>query len=97
MKEHFFIIYDFTSNSRRAKFVKILEKYGIRIQYSVFEFFLTKARKIELLAKLRKEKFLEDHKNEAVMIIPVSMDVAKKIERFGNTIDIIKKSGIFSI
>jgi CRISPR-associated protein Cas2 len=97
MKEHFLIIYDFTNNSRRAKFVKVLEKYGIRIQYSVFEFFLTKARKTELLAKLRKEKFLENNKNEAVMIIPISLDVAKKIERFGDTIDIIGKSGIFSI
>lgn len=97
MKEHFFIIYDFKSDVRRAKFVKILQKYGIRIQYSVFEFFLTKARKIEIIAKLKKEQFLEHNKDEAVMIIPVSQDVARKIERFGNTVNVIGQSGVFSI
>ena len=54
--EHFFIVYDFSSDSRRAKFVKTLEKYGIRIQFSIFEFSLTKARKIEMLAHLKTMK-----------------------------------------
>lgn len=97
MREHFFIIYDFASDSRRARFVKILEKYGLRVQYSVFEFFLTKARKIELMAKLKKSEFFENKKGEAVMIIPVSQDTARKIERFGETVDVITRSGIFSI
>lgn len=97
MKEHFFVIYDFKSDKRRAKFVKILEKYGVRIQYSVFEFFLTKARKIEIISKLKKSEFLESKKNEAVMIIPVSQDYARKIERFGETVDVLNKSGIFWI
>ncbi len=97
MKEHFFVVYDFKSDSRRARFVKILEKYGVRVQYSVFEFFLTKARKIEMMAKLKKGEFFENKKDEAVMIIPVSQDIARKIERFGNTIDVVGKSGIFSI
>ena len=97
MKEHFFVIYDFSSDSRRVKFVKILEKYGIRIQYSVFEFYLTKARKIELLAKLKKEDFFGSKKDESVMIIPISKDIAQKIQRHGNTLDIFGKSGIFCV
>ncbi len=97
MKEHFFIIYDFVKNSRRTKFAKILEKYGIRVQYSVFEFALTKARKIELYAQLKKKNFLEDKKGEAVMVVPISKDFSEKIERFGETIDLIGKPGIFSV
>jgi CRISPR-associated endonuclease Cas2 len=97
MREHFFIVYDFESNGRRAKFVRILEKYGVRVQYSIFEFYLTKARKIELVANLQKLNFLEHVAGEAVMIIPIHQDTAKKITRFGNTVDILNKSGIFSI
>jgi CRISPR-associated protein Cas2 len=95
--EHFFVVYDFSCDSRRAKFVKILEKYGIRIQFSIFEFYLTKARKIEMLAKLKKLEYFSETKDEAIIIIPVSQDVSKKIERYGTTIDIIGKSGVFLV
>jgi CRISPR-associated endonuclease Cas2 len=95
--EHFFVVYDFSNDSRRSKFVKTLEKYGVRIQFSIFEFSLSKARKIEMLAKLKKLEYFTESKDEAVMIIPVSQDISKKIERYGNTIDVIGKSGIFSI
>ncbi len=97
MKQHFFIVYDFVQDKRRAKCVKILEKYGIRIQYSIFEFNLTKARKIELINLLTQKGFLEDRKGEAFMILPVSVDCAKKIQRFGNTVDIIGKSYLVSL
>ncbi|MEI8137425.1 MAG: CRISPR-associated endonuclease Cas2 [Bacteroidota bacterium] len=60
------VIYDFKSNSRRAKFVKTLEKYGVRVQYSVFEFFLTKARKIEIMAKLKRGEFFENKKTKTL-------------------------------
>ena len=97
MQKHFFIVYDFKQDKRRARFVKILEKYGVRVQYSIFEFFLTKAREIELLDKLTKDEFLQHKKDEAIMIIPISKDIANKIIRFGDTVDIVCKNGIFSI
>jgi hypothetical protein len=50
-----------------------------------------------MLAKLKKLEYFIESKDEAVMIIPVSQDISKKIERYGNTIDVIGKSGIFSI
>lgn len=97
MREHFFIVYDFVEDSRRSKCVKILEEYGVRVQYSIFEFFLTKARKIELNTRLKKANFLKDNPDEAFMIVPVSKDASKKIKRYGNTVDIIAQPGIFSI
>lgn len=97
MKEHFFIVYDFVSDKRRSQCVKILEKYGIRVQYSVFEFYLTKARNIELMSQLNKARFLEDRKGEAFMILPIFLGSAKKIQRFGNTVDILGKPCVVSI
>ena len=49
----FIICYDITDDSLRAKIVKILEDYGERIQYSVFEFNLTK----EKIVRQKKNEF----------------------------------------
>jgi len=95
--EHFFVVYDFSDDSRRAKFVKILEKYGMRIQYSIFEFSITNARKIEMIGLLKNGDFLQNNKNEAIMIIPISIDIAKKILRYGETVNLVGKAGIFFI
>ncbi len=95
MKEKFFIAYDFISNKRRAKFVKTIEKYGVRIQYSIFEFSLTKPRKIEMIAALKKEDFFSDSKEESIIIIPISKDFDKKIERYGSTSDALDRDIFF--
>lgn len=50
-----------------------------------------------MIAKLRQNEFFDNKKDEAVMIIPVSQDTARKIERFGDTIDVVGQAGIFSI
>lgn len=91
------MIYDFVSDSRRAKFAKILEKYGIRIQYSVFEFSLTKARKTELFAKMKQNDFLRNNRQESIMILPISNEFLRKIERYGDTTDIFDQAGIFLV
>ena len=38
------VIYDITDNRRRARMVKCLERYGIRVQKSAFEAFLTEKK-----------------------------------------------------
>lgn len=38
------VIYDIVENPRRARMVKCLEGYGVRVQKSAFEAFLTKQR-----------------------------------------------------
>ena len=35
------VIYDITENKRRNRMVKCLERYGVRVQRSAFEAFLT--------------------------------------------------------
>lgn len=49
----YLVSYDISSDRRRKKIVNILENYGKRIQYSVFECDLDEKR----YTKLYKEKF----------------------------------------
>lgn len=51
-KRMYIISYDITSNKIRRKIAKELENYGVRVQYSVFECDLDKARYKEIYAKL---------------------------------------------
>ena len=45
------IIYDITDNKRRTEMVKCLERYGVRVQKSAFEAFLTERKYDELVAR----------------------------------------------
>ena len=45
------VIYDITDNKRRTKMVKCLERYGVRVQKSAFEAFLTERKYDELIAR----------------------------------------------
>jgi len=76
------ICYDFSSDRARARFVKVLSKYGFRIQYSVFEFNLDQETWEKLLKELQKKKFLEGNHN--IVIIPITEAVHKKIVYLGN-------------
>lgn len=95
IRERFFIAYDIESDKRRARIVKILEKFGVRTQFSLFEFSLTPARKIELFAKLKHEKFLEDQNGEGILVIPIPEYVEDRIQRFGNTGRTIDELSVF--
>lgn len=49
--KHWLLIYDIKDEKRLAKVAKIMENYGIRVQYSVFEAICNR----EVIDKLRKE------------------------------------------
>lgn len=42
------VIYDIVDNKRRAQMVKCLEKYGIRVQKSAFEVYISKKKLVKL-------------------------------------------------
>jgi len=48
------ISYDIVETKKRNKIVKILEKYGTRVQFSVFECDLVERQKLDLQSKLIK-------------------------------------------
>lgn len=90
IRERFFMAYDISDDKRRIHLVKILEEFGVRSQFSLFEFWLTKARKIELLSALREKHFLQDNPEESFLIIPIPESFENKIERYGQTTKIFE-------
>jgi CRISPR-associated protein Cas2 len=76
------ICYDFSDDRARSRFVKILQKYGTRMQYSVFEFKLDKETWSKLIQQLHEKKFLNGNYN--IIIIPITESVHNKIVYLGN-------------
>lgn len=77
----YLISYDIVSDKRRAKIAKILERYGVRIQFSVFESDLSKSK----LNELKKElKVFVDNKKDSLIIFPMCDKCYEKLEFLGN-------------
>jgi CRISPR-associated protein Cas2 len=80
------IAYDIPCNKRRKKIADLLEGYGQRVQYSVFECQLTHAKFKELRKRLGKfVKLSEDN----LRFYPLSQHTSEQIEVWGVGIPII--------
>lgn len=54
-KKHFvLIIYDISDNKRRNRMVKLLKKYGFRVQLSAFEILISPTKYKELIREIAK-------------------------------------------
>jgi CRISPR-associated protein Cas2 len=74
------VTYDIPEDKRRKKVADLLQGYGKRVQYSVFECVLTQAKYDELRSRLRKTvKFSED----SVRFYPLSGHTLNQIETWG--------------
>lgn len=80
----YLIVYDIPSDRWRNRLVRILEAFGERVQFSVFECELTEAGIMEMRAKLKTRGFLSDE-HGALFIYPLDIAVVKKIERYGKS------------
>jgi len=68
-RERFMVVsYDIANNRRRQKVVKIMEGYGRRVQYSVFECRLTAQNFRRLREKLRA---VIDPKEDSILFYPL--------------------------
>jgi CRISPR-associated protein Cas2 len=74
------ITYDIPCNKRRKKLSDLLEGYGTRVQYSVFECVLTKAKFDELRQRLHK-KFKDGE--DSVRFYPLSQHTLPQVEVWG--------------
>jgi CRISPR-associated protein Cas2 len=97
MRQRFFLAFDISDDKRRTKLNKILEKYGVRVQYSFFEFWLTPAMKREFMNELKSKQFLDGLEGESILIMPIPDSFTEKIERYGGTVDIFDQHCIVSI
>lgn len=90
----FSITYDISKNSRRTRLVKILEEFGERVQYSIFEFYLTEAQYINLMKRLRVKGYLakdESNPEDSINIYYFDSSTTGKIQRFGKDKPVIDK------
>lgn len=77
----YFISYDITDSKRRREVSKILENFGIRIQYSFFQCEMDQSQ----LEKLKNEILKIIHKREdSLRIYPLCQDCNKKVVLCGN-------------
>jgi len=82
-KYMYIITYDFESNKKRAKFSKFLEKYGRRIQYSVFEI----RNSNRILQNILREIELNYKKSfsgaDSILLFSLCEGCKKKVYRYG--------------
>ena len=75
------ISYDISNDKRRRKVAKIMEGYGYRVQYSVFECDLDPKKLAEL--KKRLKPLVKEKEWESVRFYPLAADCADKVEVLG--------------
>lgn len=76
------VVYDIPDDKRRKKVSDLLEGYGQRVQYSVFECVLTQAKYDELRQRLKKRvKLSEDN----VRFYPLSKHTLGQVETWGGS------------
>ncbi len=77
------VSYDFTNDKTRTKFSKFLEKYGHRMQYSVFVIKNSPRilRNITTEIKIRYKKLFKN--TDSIVIFSLCEGCKRKIERFG--------------
>jgi CRISPR-associated protein Cas2 len=76
----YLITYDIPSNKRRKKVSDLLEGYGQRVQYSVFECMLELNKFRELKKRLQKRVDLEE---DSIRFYPLSGHTLSQVETWG--------------
>ena len=70
------VAYDIADDKRRLRIVKVLEKYGVRVNFSVFECVLTESQYLKV-QQLLKDKMKE--KEDRIIFYPVCVNCFTKI------------------
>ena len=76
----YLVTYDIPSNKRRKKVSDLLEGYGKRVQYSVFECVLEPKKFVELKTRLKKRVNLEE---DSIRFYPLSKHTLNQVETWG--------------
>lgn len=78
--EHIIITYDISDDKRRGKVSNLLENYGIRVQYSVFEYKLKPEDLLKLKFYLKK---VINKEEDRIHFYRLCLGCYGKIERIG--------------
>ena len=70
------VAYDIKEDGKRARVSKILEKYGIRVNFSVFECMFTDIQLLQVQEKIKK---ILDKRSDTVIYYPICVNCYTKI------------------
>ncbi|MBE9233284.1 CRISPR-associated endonuclease Cas2 [Cuspidothrix issatschenkoi LEGE 03284] len=76
----YIIVYDIPCDKRRQKISELLEGYGKRVQYSVFECLLNQSQYTELKKRLHKQI---NSSEDSIRFYPLSKHTFNQIETWG--------------
>ena len=79
--KRFIVCYDMQEDRQRVRIARLCERYGVRVQYSVFEFRLSDSDYLAFRGELERGRWLNG--KHAVVIYPLHADDLKNVERFG--------------
>ena len=82
MDERVIFAYDVADNRQRYRVCKALERYGQRIQYSVFEVYIRLKELYKLVDELNK---LIDNKADRLLVIRLCPGCHAGVGRYGDT------------
>ncbi len=75
------VTYDISVDKRRKKVSDLLEGYGQRVQYSVFECFLNQAKFIELCSRMEKHIEISE---DSIRFYPLSKSSLSCVKVWGD-------------
>lgn len=75
-KNFWVIAYDISDDLRRSRIAKVMEKFGVRVNYSVFECMLTDSQLINLQRKIEQLMLFGE---DSVIFYPLCLDCYSKI------------------
>lgn len=78
------VTYDFANDKVRTKFSKFLEKFGSRVQYSVFHIRNSQRVLACVLSEINQKYSKKISNTDHVLVFQVCEQCAKKIHRFGS-------------
>jgi len=81
LQKVYLVSYDIKDDNRRNRLSGELLKYGVRVQYSIFEIVATESKLKKLITTIKSIIYpFED----SVLIYPLTEDEYKKTKRYGN-------------
>lgn len=87
------VSYDISDDKRRRKVAEIMEGYGYRVQYSVFECDLSKNQMTEMRQALRP--YVKSREMDSIRFYPLPADAVELIQVMGN--DQARSLGIIAV
>lgn len=91
---NYLITYDIINDKKRKKLSDLLETYGYRVNYSVFECVLNNT-KLKKLIKIIDEKKIIDKKRDSLRFYHICQNCISKSFEFSNKGDVFEEKELF--